>query len=51
MFPPYCCSLPDAEDGPLTIDMVACWRADTRNPSVETFVSELTMSSPRRSAR
>ncbi|SAL24067.1 LysR family transcriptional regulator [Caballeronia choica] len=38
-------------DKDTAIDMVACWRADTRNPSVETFVSELKMSAPRRNGK
>ncbi|MDR5879739.1 LysR family transcriptional regulator [Caballeronia sp. LZ032] len=33
------------------IDMVVCWRADTRNPSVETFVGELPAATPQRAAR
>lgn len=38
-------------DKDTAIDMVACWRADTRNPSVETSVSELKMSAPRRNGK
>jgi DNA-binding transcriptional LysR family regulator len=38
-------------DKDTAIDMVACWRADTRNPSVETFVNELKMSVTRRNGK
>lgn len=36
-------------DKDTAIEMVVCWRADTRNPSVETFVSELKSPGTRRS--
>ncbi|SAK71680.1 LysR family transcriptional regulator [Caballeronia pedi] len=31
-------------DRDTAIDMVVCWRGDTRNPSVDTFIAELTVS-------
>ncbi|SAK64484.1 LysR family transcriptional regulator [Caballeronia ptereochthonis] len=44
------CVRPLADKG-TEIEMVVCWRADTRNPSVETFVGELKTAAFQRSGR